>query len=159
MYRLGLFLAALWWGGLTALSFLAVPTLFAQMGSPALAGPVAAKLFSLQAFAGLIIGLGLLVILRQERRRVVPELPDGLPELPPAALWKVQQALGTMAIVLLGMLLAMVQEFVVAEKIVMARATGGDLRLWHGVGSGLVFAQWLCAAAVLWRLSGAHGRS
>jgi hypothetical protein len=58
--RLCVGLAALWWGGLSALSFVAVPTLFAQLGAP-VAGPVAAKLFSLQAWAGLADRLGLVV--------------------------------------------------------------------------------------------------
>ena len=53
LHRVSIFIAALWWGGITALSFLAVPTLFAQLGNPAMAGPVAAKLFSLQCSAGL----------------------------------------------------------------------------------------------------------
>ena len=30
-------------------------------------------------------------------------------------------------------------------------ATGGDLRLWHGLGTLMVLGQWLCAGAVLWR--------
>ena len=56
------------------------------------------------------------------------------------------------ALVALATLLAMVQEFGVAQKIVSARAAGGNLRLWHSLGSVLVLGQWLCAAAVLWRL-------
>lgn len=134
--RLSILLAALWWGGITALSFLAVPTLFAQMGNPALAGPVAAKLFSLQCYAGLLLGLGLLVSLRggTERGRA----PDGA-------------TLTTLGIVLLGMMLALLQEFGVAQKIITARASGGNLRLWHGVGTVMVLGQWLCAGVVLWR--------
>ena len=52
-----------------------------------------------------------------------------------------------------AMLLALVQEFGVAQNIVTARASGGNLRLWHAVGSAMVLGQWLCAGAVLWRLS------
>lgn len=136
--RVSIFIAALWWGGITALSFLAVPTLFAQLGSPAVAGPVAAKLFSLQCYAGLLLGLALLVMLRLGNERGGP--PDGV-------------ALTTLGIVVLGMLLALLQEFGVAQNIVTARASGGNLRLWHGVGSAMVLGQWLCAGAVLWRLS------
>ena len=33
----------------------------------------------------------------------------------------------------------------------------GNLRLWHAVGSVMVLGQWLCAGAVLWRVSGASG--
>lgn len=126
--RLAWMLSALWWGGMSALSFLAVPTLFAQLGAP-VAGPVAAHFFSVQCWASLGIGLALLLVVWREGPR------------------------GTLVIVGLAMLLALVQEFGVAHKIVTARATGGDLRLWHGLGSLLVVGQWLCAGAVTWRLS------
>ena len=138
LQRVAIFIAALWWGGITALSFLAVPVLFAQLGSPAVAGPVAAKLFSLQCYAGLLLGLALLVILRRGNEHGGP--PDGA-------------TMTTLGVVLLGMLLALLQEFGVAQNIVTARASGGNLRLWHGVGSAMVLGQWLCAGAVLWRLS------
>ena len=39
-----------------------------------------------------------------------------------------------------------------AERIVTARASGGDLRLWHTLGSVMVLGQWLCSGAVLWRV-------
>ena len=41
-----------------------MPTLFATLGNPAVAGPVAAKLFSLQCQAGLVIGVVLLALVR-----------------------------------------------------------------------------------------------
>lgn len=135
--RAALMLAALWWGGITALSFLAVPTLFATLGSPAVAGPVAAKLFSLQSQAGLVIGLVLLALVRRE-------CPG-------------EQAWFLFGVIALGMLLALLQEAAVAQQIVSARASGGNLRLWHGIGSVLVLGQWLCAGAVLWRLSRSSG--
>ena len=138
LHRVSIFIAALWWGGITALSFLAVPTLFAQLGNPAVAGPVAAKLFSLQCYAGLLLGLALLVMLRRGNEQGGP--PNGA-------------TMTTLGIVVLGMLLALLQEFGVAQNIVPARASGGNLRLWHGVGTAMVLGQWLCAGAVLWRLS------
>ncbi|WP_382158463.1 DUF4149 domain-containing protein [Hydrogenophaga sp. ANAO-22] len=138
LHRVSIFIAALWWGGITALSFLAVPTLFAQLGNPAVAGPVAAKLFSLQCYAGLLLGLALLVMLRRGNEQGGP--PNGA-------------TMTTLGIVVLGMLLALLQEFGVAQNIVTARASGGNLRLWHGVGTAMVLGQWLCAGAVLWRLS------
>ena len=150
MRRVALFLAALWWGGISALSFLAVPTLFAKLGAPA-AGPVAAHLFSLQCWAGLVIGLALLVLLRRERAAAQFPLPGE--SIDPVTLAAMQRVLGTMGFVLAAMLLALMQEFGVAQKIVTARASGGNLRLWHGVGSAMVLGQWLCAGAVLWRLS------
>jgi len=133
-----LWLAALWWGGMSAVSFVVVPTLFARLG-PAVAGPVAAQLFALQSTGVIVVGLALLLWLRQQRRRVQAQ--------------DIGPLMGTMALVLLAMLAAMLQEFAVAERIVSARSTGGDLRLWHGLGSALVFLQWLCGAWVFKRLS------
>ncbi len=151
MQRLAVFLAALWWGGISGLSFVAVPTLFASLGSPAVAGPVAAKLFSLQCWAGLVLGLALLLVLR--RQRSMAPFPLAGEAMDPQRLEAMQRVLTTMGFVLLGMLLALLQEFGVAQKIVSARATGGNLRLWHSVGSVMVLGQWLCAGAVLLRLS------
>ncbi|MDO9131730.1 MAG: DUF4149 domain-containing protein [Hydrogenophaga sp.] len=151
MQRLAVFLAALWWGGISALSFVAVPTLFASLGSPAVAGPVAAKLFSLQCWAGLGLGLALLLILR--RQRSLGHFPLVGEPVDPEQLRTMQRVLTTMGFVLAAMLLALLQEFGVAQKIVSARATGGNLRLWHSVGSVMVLGQWLCAGAVLWRLA------
>lgn len=136
--QLSVFVAALWWGGISALSFLAVPLLFATLGSPATAGPVAAKVFSLQCWAGLVLGAALLLIMRRWRGEDASIAPA---------------ALTTMGFVLFAMLLALVQDFGVAQNIVTARASGGNLRLWHGVGTAMVLGQWLCAGAVLWRLS------
>lgn len=138
LQRQAVLLAALWWGGITALSFLAVPLLFASLGSPAMAGPVAAKVFSLQCRAGLVLGVALLLILRRWRGEATALAPS---------------ALTTMGFVLFAMLLALLQDFGVAQNIVTARASGGNLRLWHGVGTAMVLGQWLCAGAVLWRLS------
>jgi hypothetical protein len=141
LQRLAIFIAALWWGGITALGFLAVPLLFATLGSPAAAGPVAARIFSMQCWAGLVLGVALLLVLRRWRGEGVAMAPE---------------ALTTMGFVLFAMLLALMQEFAVAQNIVTARATGGNLRLWHGVGTAMVLGQWLCAGAVLWRVSGAR---
>jgi len=150
MKRLAVCLAALWWGGLSGLSFVAVPTLFASLG-PAMAGPVAAKLFSLQCWAGLGLGLGLLLILR--RQRSAGHFPLAGETVDPARLQAMQRVLTTMGFVLAALLLALLQEFGVAQKIVTARATGGDLRLWHSLGTLMVLGQWLCSGATLWRLS------
>lgn len=151
MQRLAVFVTALWWGGISALSFVAVPTLFASLGSPAVAGPVAARLFSLQCWAGLGLGLVLLLILR--RQRSVGPFPLAGEAVDPTRLQAMQRVLATMGFVLTAMLLALLQEFGVAQKIVTARATGGDLRLWHSMGSVMVLGQWLCVGAVLWRVS------
>lgn len=150
LQRLSVIVAALWWGGISALSFVAVPTLFASLGDPAIAGPVAARLFSLQCWGGLLLGTVLVLILRRQRSQLVVEAS-------PEARAALQGLLVTLALVLLAVLLALLQEFGVALKIVSARATGGNLRLWHGVGSAMVLGQWLCSGWVLWRLTGRVG--
>ncbi|HEY9096542.1 MAG TPA: DUF4149 domain-containing protein [Hydrogenophaga sp.] len=148
--RWSMMLAALWWGAITGMSFVAVPLMFAKLG-PGLAGPVAAKLFSIQSWIGLALGLGLLLLLRGQRDAVQGSSPSEASS--EQAMASMRAVLSTMGIVVFAMLLAMLQEFGVAQKIVTARSTGGDLRLWHGLGSVLVLGQWLCSATVLWRLS------
>ncbi len=129
-----LLLAALWWGSLSALSFVAVPLAFAHFGHPALAGPYAAKLFQFQSWASLIVALCLLLWARAQAERT--------------------QTAGTLlASLLLAALAALVQEFGVAQRILSARSSGGDLRLWHGAGTLLVLLQWTCALRVLLRLA------
>ena len=48
--RLPVFAAALWWGSLTAIGFIAVPLLFTHLETPAVAGRMAAKLFTGQTW-------------------------------------------------------------------------------------------------------------
>jgi len=59
-----------------------------------------------------------------------------------------------MLFVLGGLLLALLNQFGIAPRIVARR----DLRLWHSVGTGMYAAQWGCAFAVLWQTlrPGAH---
>ncbi len=120
------------------MSFVAVPLAFAHFGHPALAGPYAAKLFQLQSWASLLVALCLLLWARAQAERT--------------------QTAGTLLASLLPWLLlaalaALVQEFGVAQRILSARSSGGDLRLWHGAGTALVLLQWACALRVLTRLA------
>jgi len=130
-------LAALWWGGLTALALVAVPLSFAHFGNPAVAGPYAARLFQAIAWGSLIISLLLLVWGRLQSLREGSGVSLRWPLLP----WLLAAALA-----------ALLQEQAVAERILTARSSGGNLRLWHGLGSALVLVQWLCALRVLWWL-------
>lgn len=132
--RWPLLLAALWWGGMTALSFVAVPLLFAHFGNPALAGPVAAKLFQWQAWFS--VGTALLLLL-WSRQGHGANAATGNALLP----W-----------LLLAALCGLVQEFGVAQQILTARASGGNVGLWHRIGSALVALQWFSALRVLWNL-------
>lgn len=151
MQRLAVMIAALWWGGISAISFVAVPTLFAGLGNPMVAGPVAARLFSLQCWAGLFLGVALLWILREQRSA------QGDQSLTGSVSGK-RALLTILGWVLAAMLLALLQELGVAHKIVNARATGGNLRLWHTVGTAMVLGQWLSTGVLLWRLTGLQMR-
>jgi hypothetical protein len=130
--RLPVFAAALWWGSLTATGFVMVPTLFAHMSSPALAGQTAARLFTAQTWIGLGCGLLLLISSRQGNETAPMD-------------W----ARGALIFVMAGVLLALLAEFAVAPRII-AR---DNLKLWHSIGSGMYVLQWLCAGAVLWKTS------
>jgi hypothetical protein len=134
--RLGLLAAALWWGSLTALGFVVVPMLFMHLGSPAAAGAMAAKLFSAQTWISTGCALLMLLVFNQK---------DGVAQA--------ASARAAMKFMVAGMLLALLVEFGVAPRIVSARTDGGNLRLWHGLGSAMLLGQWLCAGFTLWRLS------
>jgi hypothetical protein len=56
MARLQTFLAALWWASLTTVGFMVVPMLFMHLETPAIAGQMAAKLFSAQTWLALACG-------------------------------------------------------------------------------------------------------
>ena len=134
--RFSVVVASLWWGSLTGLGFVVVPMLFAKLGNPALAGAMAAKLFSAQTWLSTACALLLLIILSKK---------DDL------ALTQYAQA--AVKFIVAGLLLALLLEFGVAPRIVSARAEGANLKLWHGLGSAMMLAQWLCAGVSLWRLT------
>lgn len=140
--RFGLFLAALWWGSLTVLGFVVVPMLFMHLGSPAAAGAMAARLFSAQTWISTGCALLMLMVFNQKD-----------------ALAQAESAQAAMKFIVAGMLLALLVEFGVAPRIVSARADGGNLRLWHGLGSAMLLGQWLCASLSLWFLSAAPGQA
>ena len=133
--RLPILAAALWWGSLTAIGLVAVPQLFAHAATPAIAGNLAARLFEAQTWLSLVCGVLVLMGARD---------PDGDATMGWAG--------GAVAYVLAGMLAALLQQFVVAPRIV----TRQDLALWHAAGSALFAAQWLCALAVLWKVTAAR---
>ena len=130
--RLTLLAAALWWGSLGAIGFLAVPLLFRNAPSASLAGQLAGRLFEGQSWLSLVCGLVVLMGARD---------PEGTATMG----W----ARGAVVFVLLGMLCALRQQFGVAPRIVARQ----DLAFWHRVGTGLYAAQWLCALLVLWKVS------
>ena len=123
--RLQLFLAALWWGSLTVVGVVVVPTLFAVLEPKAIAGQVAARLFSAECWIGLVSGL--LLILAGRRTAAAGTYR-------PSA-W-----------VLLAMMAALLLEVAVAPRIVARE----NLALWHGVGTALYLVQWLAMGRWLW---------
>jgi hypothetical protein len=130
--RAATFAAALWWGSLTAIGFIAVPALFARLATPAQAGSTAAILFAAQTWVSLACGVLLLFASRSRDHQA------GLG-------W----ARGALGFVLGGVLMALLSEFAVAPHIV----AHDNLRLWHSVGSAMYFVQWICAGVTLWKVS------
>jgi Domain of unknown function (DUF4149) len=130
LYRLPGYAAALWWASLTAIGFFVVPMLFVHLPSPALAGTMAARLFGAQTWVSVGCALLILLFSQPKRRQVLAEWTSS-----------------AIVFVVLGMLLALLQEFAVSPRIVARE----NLKLWHSVGTGLFAFQWACAGAVLWQ--------
>ncbi len=135
MRNLPVWVAAVWWGSLSTLGFFVVPMLFIHLPSPAMAGNMAAKLFTAQTGISTVCGLVLLMLFRSNR----PLAP-------------VDIAQSATLFILGGVLLALLVEFGVAPHIV-AR---DNLRLWHGVGTAMYVVQWLCATVIFLKLSRQH---
>jgi Domain of unknown function (DUF4149) len=134
---LALYAAALWWGSLTAVGFMVVPQLFANLETPAIAGRMAAKLFSTQTWVSCACALVLLMAIRARLSQDTDEDAASAGEtLPSAAIfWPVA-----------GMLFALLAEFAIAPRIVARE----NLALWHSLGSAMYLAQWGCAGVSLW---------
>lgn len=130
--RLPFFFAALWWGSLSAIGFVAVPLLFVHLPTPAMAGYMAARLFAAQTWISIACCALLLVFSKQKKAEKLQE-------------WA-QAAIG---FVIAGLLLALLVQYGVSPRIVARE----NLRLWHGVGTAMYALQWICAALVLWRLA------
>lgn len=132
MRALPVWVAAAWWGSLTTLGFFVVPMLFVHLPSPAMAGAMAARLFSIQTAVSTVCGLLLLLTFRSKR-----------------VLTPVDTAQAATLFVVAGVLLALLVEFGVAPRIV----SRDNLALWHKVGSAMYLAQWMCAAVVFGKLA------
>lgn len=130
MSRTPIWVAALWWASLTTLGFLVVPLLFLHLPTAAIAGAMAAKLFTAQTWVSTVCGLLLLMRTRSNQSSPYEH-----------------EARTAMIFIVCGMLLALLSQFAVAPRI-EARE---NLRLWHSVGTGMYLLQWLCAAATFWK--------
>lgn len=127
---MSLLAAALWWGSLTAIGFMAVPLLFAHLPTPAMAGNMAARLFHAQSWVSVVCAMVLLFYVSKQAKT------------------KETQAQAAIALIVAGLLCALLGEYAIAPRIVARE----NLRLWHSVGSVLYLLQWLCAGALLWRM-------
>jgi hypothetical protein len=134
--RAALFSAALWWGSLSAVGFMVVPMLFANLATPAMAGAMAGKLFAAQTWLSVGCCFVLFVSAMAQEEQGGSSLQ-----------WRG----GALVFVIAGMLLALLSQFGVAPHI-LAR---DNLRLWHGVGSAMYLLEWLCGGIVLWKVSAA----
>jgi hypothetical protein len=132
MRRLPLWLAAVWAVSLGLLGCMVVPLLFAYLPTPAMAGAMAAHLFSAQTWVSTVCAVLLLVSFRSNRQ-LVP----------------VDTAQAATLFVAAGLLLTLLVELAVAPRIVARE----NLALWHAVGSAMYLGQWLCSLVVFWRLS------
>ena len=132
MPRLSIWVSALWWGSLSTLGLLVVPLLFAHLPTPALAGSMAAKLFSAQTWVSVVCGMFLLMTTRSNHALA-------------------GKSIDFVAIILIigGILMALLVEFAVVPQILMRE----NLKIWHSVGSGMYLLQWLCALAIFWKLN------
>lgn len=131
--KLPLWAAALWWGSLSTLGFLVVPLLFVHLPSPAMAGALAAKLFTAQTWVSVACGALLLLAARPREGEA-----DGGSPLQGARLFIVG-----------GLLLALLLEFAVAPRIVARE----NVALWHRLGTAMYFVQWGCAVLTFRRLA------
>jgi hypothetical protein len=131
--RFRIMLAGLWWGSLSGLGFVVVPMLFASLATPVVAGAMAARLFTAQTWLGIVCAM-LLLLSFVKKDAAAPN-----PWTEPA-----------IKFVVAGLFFAVLVEFGVSPRIVTARAEGADMKLWHGLGSAMYVAQWLCAGVALW---------
>jgi hypothetical protein len=134
---LPLWVAAAWVGTLSTLGFFVVPMLFVHLPTPAMAGGMAAKLFTVQTWISVFCAMVLLTMFRSNQ-----------------ALAPAHTAQAATLFVVSGALLALLVEFAVAPNIVARN----NIALWHKVGSVMYFAQWICALVVFGKLAGSAGR-
>ena len=130
-WQRGLWLvAAVWWGSLTALGALVVPLVFAHAPTKAMAGGLAAQLFSAQAWVGLLCGVFCLWAQRQLDQQ------QGRVHAP-------------RVLILAAMMLSAIVEWGIAPRIVARE----NLALWHSLGTGFWVLHWACLTFHVWLIS------
>lgn len=134
---LPVWLAAAWLMSLSTIGFLVVPLLFVYLPSPAMAGAMAAQLFTAQTYLSAACGIGLLLALRSRHCEIATA------KAPRLSAWS-----------LAGVLMALMVELGVAPHIIARE----NLVFWHRLGTGMYVVQWLCAAAVFASLTAGASR-
>ena len=132
MHKLPVWLAAVWAVSLGLLGCMVVPMLFVYLPTPAMAGSMAAHLFSAQTWVSTVCAVLLLICFRSNR---------------PLAGVDIAQA--ATLFVVTGLLFALLVELAVAPRIVARE----NLALWHAVGSAMYLGQWVCSLVTFWKLS------
>ena len=133
---LPVWLAAAWLMSLSTIGFVVVPLLFVHLPVPAMAGAMAAQLFTAQTYLSIACGIGLLLAVRSQHCEITTTMAPRL------SVWT-----------LAGVLLALVVELGVAPHIVARE----NLVFWHRLGTGMYAGQWLCALAVFASLTAGAG--
>lgn len=132
MHKLPVWLAAVWAVSLGLLGCMVVPMLFVYLPTPAMAGTMAAHLFSAQTWVSAVCAVLLLTCFRSNRPLVGVDI-----------------ARAATLFVVAGLLLTLLVELAVAPRIVARE----NLALWHAVGSAMYLGQWVCSLVVFWKLS------
>lgn len=148
LHILSSIVAAIWLGSLSVIGFMAVPLLFANLPTPAIAGSMAARLFAAQGWVSILSAL-LLVMLFRSRLRSFADARFSAEEQG-AALDGIQRPhTGYLGLLIAGLLLALLLQLVAAPRIEMRQ----NLALWHSVGTVLYVGEWLCALLAVIRLA------
>ena len=134
---LPVWLTAAWLMSLSTIGFLVVPLLFVYLPSPAMAGTMAAHLFTAQTYLSTACGIALLLAVRSQRCEIATTMAARV------SVW-----------ILGGVLLALLVEVGVAPHIVARE----NLVFWHRLGTGMYAGQWLCALAVFASLAAGTSR-
>jgi hypothetical protein len=120
-------LLVLWAGSLWSLAAWVAVTVFHMLGNPALAGPIAARLFSIETYLGLLVAAAALMLEARRRLRAL------------------YTAVGLLA----------VNEWVLKPLMASARAAGAAWGLsfgaWHGVSMAIYLTACGFVLCLIWR--------
>lgn len=128
------FLVTLWAGSLWTICFMVAPTLFSTLPERRLAGLVAARLFHLETWLGVVVAILLIIVLAARRAFSNSK----------SILW----------LILLTAAAPLASELILGPMLDTARAANDMARfgLLHGVSAVLFFTACLSALALVWKV-------